>query len=614
MFRIASSVSCFRPRLAGLVLALALTAGCGVDSGDPVPDWQVAGIGPAGGSIAAGDVALTIAPGALQTDIAVSILPQLDPFIIQPGPNDPCTYSYLGPLWCCGPVGQDLLVASTLRVYYDETLIPAGFTETDLVLLEWNNTLGVLQPNLAATQDTVGNYFENTAYMQLGHVAIGVRDCTQVTGRIVAAGNANVVAAPSDGVYITNIDGSVAEFVTGVVPNVFVPSPDGGSILFQLSDLQTEATLLETAPITGGATTTVAGVNDNVTGGDPRLGWLLAPPAQRVWFTQFRPSSMSQALSLPALLDPNVDQDVLVRRNADASDAITGIHGIDSGSAFILDIRQSPTGEHFLIVSQSFATTGATRVVELIETATGAVVSSGLIPYGGGQHSPRFTPDGSGVYLVDNLRTSVVRYDLDGSNEQTIFSFGPGEIISTIQDAVLAIDGQTLGVIIRSVRTDVLYLATADVPMMGIVHETFDLGTTATYDEVIFNPTVNVLYIDAGRTGVRAFTMDSAAPMGSRIVDHGLLPAATLSLMDIERGTGDLLHLTLPQVPINVGDTKTPGLDARARAAATGPGLCVTDPTGGNLQIGVSIGIDIFAARWLATFRTTPGMFTDLVR
>ncbi|MDJ0974498.1 MAG: hypothetical protein QNJ98_08580 [Planctomycetota bacterium] len=610
MRTVADTTPGFRPLLWMLLLCLAVTGGCGVDSGDPVPNWQVTGIGPAGGSIAAGDVFLTVAPGALLTDIPVSIIPQLDPFIIQPGPNDLCTYSYLGPLWCCGPVGQDLQAASAIRVYYDETLIPAGFTETDLVLLEWNDTLGVLEPNLGATQNTTENYFENTGYMQLGHVAIGIRDCSQATGQIVAAGNANVVAAPSDGVYVTTVDGSVAEFVTGVLPDTFVPSPDGTSILFQLTDPQTEGTLLETAPTTGGATTPVAGMNDSVVGGDPRFGWLLQPPTDRVWFNQFRPTQ-SMTLELPALVNPNVDQTVLVRRNADASDPITGIHGVDTATAFIRDIRQSPTGEHFLLVLGTFQTQGLGEIIEVIETATGTVVSSGLIPPSGGQHSPRFTPDGTGVYLVDNFQTNVVRYDLDGTNEQTIFSFGPGEVISQIQDAVMAPDGQTLGVIIRGISTDVLYNVTADTQMLGIVNETFDLGTTATYDEVIFHPSQNVLYLDPGRTGVRAFTMDAAAAVGSRIVDHGTLPAQTMSLMDIELSTGNLLHLTLQQAVVNVGDSTR---DVAATASTQGPGICVTDPIGGNLEVGPGIGIDIYAARWLATFRTTPGMFTDLVR
>ena len=48
------------------------------------------------------------------------------PLPLMKAAGDPCTYSFLGPLWCCGPVGHDLLVAARIIIDYDPALISHG--------------------------------------------------------------------------------------------------------------------------------------------------------------------------------------------------------------------------------------------------------------------------------------------------------------------------------------------------------------------------------------------------------------------------------------------------------------------------------------------------------
>src|SRR5262245_56982780 len=111
-----------------LVLVLALVGACGTGS-TSTSEFVFEGIGPGGGQAQAGTVLLTIPPGALTQETGVAILPEWTLLPIQS--PDGCVYSYVGPIYCCGPVGQALLVDGVLRMGYDEALIPPGFTELD---------------------------------------------------------------------------------------------------------------------------------------------------------------------------------------------------------------------------------------------------------------------------------------------------------------------------------------------------------------------------------------------------------------------------------------------------------------------------------------------------
>lgn len=591
-----------------LLLATTLSAGCGVSGSSGAPGFQIAGVGPGGGVVAAGDVVLTIASGALPSTTAVSILPQATPFPIQKAGSDPCTYTYLGPLWCCGPVGMDLNQPSVLRVYYDEALIPAGFTETDLVLFRWNNTLGVMEPNFSTTQNTTLNYFEDTNYIQLGHTAVGVRDCSQVAGNIIVAGNqAGGGGAITDGVYLVNIDGAPPPaFLSGELPFQFLPSPDGTRVLFSLPD-PSEATILGTIPITGGATTTVAAPADGVDFGDPFFGWLTQLSGQ-VFFTQFRPSSMQTKPN--QIVDPLQDQSVFVHGPGNANGPFTAIHGISLSQAFITDYRQSPNGAHLLIrYEDSMQTTGPAHI-DIVETTTGAYASNDVVPPGGGQHTPRFTSTSDQVYVVSSSQQMVTLYDLDGTAGDTIYSFGPGEVVQTIQDAVLNRDDTLLAVIVRGASTDFLQLVLPDPQTGGTVSASFDLADQPIYEDVFWNPTTNVLYV-ATRGDVRAFSMDPAAAIGSRIVDHGNVPASGIRNLDVDRLTGELVHLVIGQSISQGNNLDKPG---DASTQAIGGGVCVTDATGGNLRTLAPFGLDIYGARWVNTFRLAPGFNGQRIR
>jgi hypothetical protein len=206
----------FRLACAGLVAGLLATAGCGV--GEPsAQTFTFTGIGPEGGQVLVGDILLVIPPGALTEDTAVDVAPQADPLPITKPGNDPCTYDFLGPIWCCGPVGHDLNVPAFVRIAYDENLIPAGRTEADLVLLIWDDPAQTMRPVTAGVVHSVaGNYFETGNFAELGHLAVGVRTCLGPARPIVFAGGQVVpIVRPSGditlspGLWLITADGSL---------------------------------------------------------------------------------------------------------------------------------------------------------------------------------------------------------------------------------------------------------------------------------------------------------------------------------------------------------------------------------------------------------------------
>jgi len=592
--------------------ALVMTGACGVGSSKVAPAFQIAGIGPGGGSLSAGDVSLTIPAGALAVDTAVSIIPQQTPLPIQVPLGDPCTYAYLGPLWCCGPVGQDLNVPAQLVVSYDPALIPAGRTTQDLVLLIWNNGLQVMQPDFTAIHDIAASTFTKNDYIQLGHVAVGVRTCATgaAPGFVVAGGAGNPIVAgetgfTTDGVifpqgaYVGSVEvgaGDPVQIAGGFTPFSFAPSPMGDRILFESFDGQNESTLLYTAPTAGGAAVLVADDSDNLNRTGIFAGWLLRGAMNELYVNQF---VQAQQLNLvvPQVLDPTRDETVMSSLAADGTEDPVGIHGLESSSRFLRDLRQSPDGVHMLLRWQNGFGTGAVEGIDIFNTTTGALVSTDLIPVGAGQHTPRWNADGSAVYGVDASGQLVVEYSPDGLTSTTLYTAGTGV---QLQDAVLAPNGTTLATIERGMTgPDELVLIDRS-SGSPVEVERLAFSTTSFYDDVLFHPAGNPLYV-ASSSGVTPYTLDPTQAMGERIVDHGPLPARALWLMDINKTTGELLH-TVPLSQLSDADS----LDSLASTA--GPGLCVTDPIGGDLvQVDLPDGFIPEFARWLSTIRTTAG-------
>ena len=165
-----------------LVPALLTLSACGTGGAKTADTggFELKAIGPAGGFIAAGDIRVVVPAGALAQETFLSILPQTTPLPIHVAAGDPCTYAFLGPLWCCGPVGHDLLAPARLEVDYDDGLIPVGVTEADLVLLLWDNALGAFVVEPHAAHDPASDLFTHTVYSELGHIAVA---CARARGR-----------------------------------------------------------------------------------------------------------------------------------------------------------------------------------------------------------------------------------------------------------------------------------------------------------------------------------------------------------------------------------------------------------------------------------------------
>lgn len=351
----------------------ALLAGCGGGGSDPVPGFLYAAIGPAGGDAAAGTVALRIAPGNFATETSVSIIPQNGPLPIETSKPDVCSYTFLGTIYCCGPIGQPLPAGGVLRMSYNPALIPAGFTEDDLILFEWDEVNGVLRPNLSPDvfRDAANNALIDPSYAALGHVAVGIRDCPilvleQPDGPPASApgdpGASEVVAAPV--LFRRLANGSAAPQViptTGIV-DAFVPSPTSERVLFRTlngavpRDLWSSPTDASTGPVG------VGGVTDRLDPVESLFGWLRDASPSDAFFAPFL-SNYFAGLGGP-------DISFLARRDGDAATPKQNLTSIGQCRYFD-DLRQSAAGNLLLLRSYDYDNLASPWGLDVVEAATG---------------------------------------------------------------------------------------------------------------------------------------------------------------------------------------------------------------------------------------------------
>lgn len=613
--------------LPALVLALVLGS-CGVGGEDFTPGFEFASVGAAGGEVMAGDVYLEIPAGALMQDTAVAILPQRDPLTIQA--NDGCNYTFLDSIWCCGPIGLDLMVPGLVRLGYNESIVPAGFTEDDLVLLLWNDALQVLEPAPNAVHNTAANYFEVTAYGELGHLAIGVRDCTPINNNFIfsAVPQINAVVEPGEEqgdplptVFVANIDDAEDEadaVPSNDFPSWFIPSPDGSRLLFPALDFQTELTLIYSVALAGGAPVLVAGQNEPIIETDPLIGWLESIQNQ-IYLVEFliRVGTAGGEQVQGQIVLPSVNQSLLSRIAGDGSESITTpIHGIattDGGR--LVDLRQSPNGQTLMMIWErgGFTEVPFERGMDVITTATGAVLSTGLVPVGNAQTSPRFTPDGQSILVVGAEKQEVRAWSLDASQDALRFDLAAldGQY-DAIEDVVPLNDGTHLVVLVRregEVSSDSLLLVQAGDP--GTVLASYDLGASRSYEEIYLHPEGDVLYLESPRQGVGVVGVNPAAVANERFTPYPDLPVSSLSYVDINARNGALL-LTTPSFSIG---NDTIDLAARSTQSVEGPGVCITDRFGNNLRVlDVTANVDVRQSRWVFTVRRAPGMQDARIR
>jgi hypothetical protein len=576
-------------RLMVLAAALVLLGACGV--GEVQEQAFVFGaIGVEGAVVEAGPVRLEIPPGALEGPTAVSILPQTTPLQVQPPADDRCTYEIVVGPWCCGPRGLALLRDGRLVMGYADADVPPGADEDDLVLLRWDEAATALVPDPDATHDPVANTFEVPTYRVLGHVAIGLRTCA--TQGIVFL--ARSTQAGLDGIYLGDAAGESTPLLLpggSTFPRSFAPSPDENRVLFELlvqaGNFQT--TQLWSVGYTDLQATILAGDQDTVSRSDPILGWLEG--------------------ASDAFFELTVSgDDVVPSRTSIAT--VAGAGGVDPEELYFLDnfaytadLRQSPDGSLLLI---HYFGAEEDDQIDVIRTSTGDAVSQDLIPFGGGQATPRFLPDSSGVYLVSQDGTQVLAYDPDGTNVTVLFTIPVAH--GLLKDFVLAPNGEDYAYIARlapavvgvegpavvAVGNDGLYVGTLTSGYRADV----DLEQNVFYDELFFHPSGDHVFLDTRAAPMRMFATDDLTPTP---IDQEV---ESISHLDIQADSGDLLLLVVPAQAIE------------QVAQIAGPGIYVSLPDGSEaVPVTIPSSLTVFEARWQHTIRNAPGMgFVNQIR
>jgi len=610
MFRTPRTNRRLIPALAVVLAVAAGLAACGV--GDVQEQaFFFAPVNADGGTIEVGQMRLDLPAGALEGPTAVSVTPETQDEPIVVPPDDPSTYEVLTSRYCCGPRGLDLLRDAAVRVGYDPALVPEGYDEAEtLVLLLWDESLRALVPVFDAVQDLDHHTFEYDGLTQLGHLAVGLITFPQSPQMVFLSGSGQTITGVQgipgvqgastvdggstaasqqypDGLYIGNIDGDAPTLLPGSTgfPTAFIPSPDGHRVLIEVltydgsSDFP--ATELWSTAVGETDATLLVGPDDFVISADPTHGWLRQ--GGEVYFQEFEPG------------DPNLEEPDETFVSKVAGDGSTGAERLASIGefSFVSDVRQSPDGTMLLV---RYWGQNEFEEIAVIDTSSGDVLSDGLIPAGGGQATPRFLPDSSGVYLVDDDRAAVRRYDADGANESALFTLPTTQ--GFLKDFVLAPNGDDYAYI--ALASQSLSNPSALVPLghdglyVGSISDgarsDADLGGDYFYDELVFHPDGEVVYLGGYSTGLRLYAADDAASLGS-------LPVAGISQMDVSREDGRLLLVVRNQQIL-------------------GDGVYIADADGTNRQpVSLPTAIEVTEARWLFSWRTAPCMnFVNRVR
>jgi hypothetical protein len=617
-----------RVRVALALVALFLAVGgCGTGGTTTTQtQYYMQAIGPAGGVAAAGPVNLQIPPGALLQDTSVAILPELNPYLIQAPAGDPCVYTYLGPIHCIGPIAMPLAVDGVLRVGYDESLIPLGSTEGDLVLLIWDEANWVMVPKTgpSVVQDQVLNFFEDTAYDELGHVAIGVRSCP--LGLILVQNNPLLMQAkpavaegPTAGGPELYIVDPLALSAPALVDTSFLPfssflaSPSGDRVLLLSSSAQKQGSALYTLPLPGGGSPVEVFAEDVdanlfLQAYDPFFGWLKGSAQDEVFAVFYHPTLMSMGAPTGPL---NAYE--LHRRDALAASSAVEMYERDAEVYYPDDLRQSDDGAGAMFrwgaslseFSQAPAALFPAGVVDVLASPSGAPDSLAEIQPNSSGSSPRFMTLSSDLYVISN-GTLVERWERDGDFVGTLFD--PGFDGETLVDFALAPDDETFAMVV-----DVeVFIGDLQQGFSTIQTElrmgTLTDGVLATHyfysqqyvDELVWHPQQTGVFLDVSGfwTGFYRLLNDK----GDYITELSL-PVYGMQHVDVNRVDGRILVL------IN-------GLDVSLTTAETIPlGLYVSPADGSDFQFVDMPGLfDPIQARWIESWRNQPGMGSPRVR
>ncbi len=546
-----------RPALRlGLLAMLALTA-CGVGS-QVIPPYVEGVVGTGGGTVQTQFIKLDLPAGALTQDTVVRILPQPTPLPIDPLAG---SISYMPGLMCIGPVGQVLVVQAQVRVCYDPASLPAGATEADLVLLEWDNLFGLMRVSGTAVQDLVGHCFTDSVYFELGHIGVGVRTGAPFSF-VFPGGPLSPVLAPvvaQGGVQAAQLHLASPEGIVAPVPlpnsidaQLHIPSRAGDRVMYTLYDNPTESSFLESADVEGGGQRNLVAPDDDFVANDRFVGWLEGDVALFVESSRF---------------DGKFFIDVLRVVGGSGAPAPSDLAEMPIGT-YLADLRISPDGSLILVRLVDNFSKGTFESLNVYDAVTGELVGEGIpgIPFGSSSPMPRWLPDSSGIYWLDQKGNQVDGVDADGTNLVTLFTPPAPIAFDTLLDFVLSPTtwdagtpatvrcayvrrnfGQVVAAGVQTGPVDLLTVSNLD--GTGL-YETA-LSSLVVVNELVYHPNGNLVFGDFSPPLVRGGGIESeaVAPGPGQTVQFfhgataGLLRSFVTSLadLDVDRVDGRVL-------------------------------------------------------------------------
>ena len=599
--------------LLALVLPLVASA-CGTYSSHTDPIFRGV-VGPAGGTVAAGPVTLIVAPGALLTDLSIAIFPQPDPLPIDPNAGE---VEYLPGLHCIGPVAHVLAQPCVVRVCYDPDDVPAGATLDDLVLLEWDDAAQLMRVRAGAVHDTVGHCFEDTFYGVLGHIGVGV-----VVGGpppdfdffLSAAPEVTEQGRPTAGplLLLGDSTGALDPVVVDGTEDAtnYLASRDGSRILFEVFDNFQKTSSLATVLVapTGPFTPTPLLGGSAYSSGSPLVGWHGGNDA--VYHEHYLVAAAGG--SQPTTAFATVPG---------AGGAVTDVR-TRGGTTFLQDVRYARDRSKVLLRWVEFGK-GTFHHVDVVDVATGQLIGEDLpTATDDADVTPRWLPDSTGVYFVEDDGVTVTRLDPDGTNPTTLYTLPTAN--SALLDFVVSSEFEPAPQRCAYVRRDFGFA----VDLQGVgggpncFYETDALtgGDLKSLDLVGDFQVVELaaMYSDAWNTSLVLLELTDFSqtqgvgsplpnPVGGKTLvmgedDPGLWTVVPVSLgnVDLHNGHGRAL-VTIDQPDVNFPAYPTAG-------------VYETDPFFGNPTLVTPPGyVALRPARWLRSWRFSSGLYTSLVR
>lgn len=411
-------------RLATATALLALAA-CGNVGPKVIPPFIGGVIGPAGGHLAAGQVDLSIPPGALTQDVVIQIFPQPEPL-----PLDPAAPPIvIMQLMCIGPVGHGLNLPATVKFCYDSALIPVGSTVGDVVLLEWDENQGFLVVIGGVTHDQVAHCFTHTTYGELGHIGVGavaglVRDLVFAANPLQSVAVVPGVAAfPPTGLILASSTGPALPqgLLNTDGAEGYVASRDATKVIWRRSDPNTETTQLLSSETADSTQHVLIQPGDEFEHGDPLYGSI---SASRVYTARNR---FVEETSHDTVLDVGVT----------GVPASSNLYSGQSAFGRLIDVRVSPD-ETMLMLRYRDTAKGTFDALFIIDSTTGAEIGTFLPGVDDiDAATPRWLPNSSGYYFVALDGQSVERHNTDGGGLATLYAM-PAQPNAFIQDFVVA--------------------------------------------------------------------------------------------------------------------------------------------------------------------------------